>query len=176
MRRIILFAAALVAASPASAEVVSSGSNGFHIRHSVQLVIPTQNAFASFTRVGRWWNDDHTYSGAATNMSLAASPGGCFCERLPGGGGIEHMRVSFVKPGERLVLTGALGPLLFEATAGVMDVQVERIAGGSRITMDYKAAGFATGGAERMAPLVDSVLAEQMGRYRAYAAAQSRSR
>ncbi len=176
MRFLILFTAALAAATPASAEVVSSGSNGFHVRQSVQLVIPTENAFASFTRVGRWWSDAHTYSGAATNMSLSPSPGGCFCERLPNGGGIEHMRVAFVKPGERLVLTGALGPLLFEATVGVMDVQVERIAGGSRITLDYKAAGFATGGADRLAPLVDGVLAEQMGRYRTYAAAQPRSR
>ena len=175
MRRFVLIGLVALAA-PASAEVVSASPNGFHVRHSVQLVIPTENAFASFTRVGSWWDDQHTYSGAATNMSLSTNPGGCFCERLPGGGGIEHMRVSFVKPGERLVLTGALGPLLFEATAGVMDVQIERIAGGSRITMDYKAAGFATGGAERMAPLVDGVLAEQMRRYRSYAAAQSRSR
>ena len=174
MRAFILAIAAL--AAPASAEVVSANPNGFHIRHSVQLVIPTENAFQSFTRVGSWWNDEHTYSGASTNLNLSPSAGGCFCERLPGGGGVEHMRVTFVKPGERLVLSGALGPLLFEATAGVMDVQVERIAGGSRITMDYKAAGFATGGAERLAPVVDGVLAEQMRRYRAYAAAQARSR
>ena len=55
---------------------------------------------------------------------MSLSPGGCFCERLPNGGGIEHMRVAFVDPGKRLVLTGSLGPLLYQATAGVMDVQV----------------------------------------------------
>jgi hypothetical protein len=101
-------------------------------------------------------------------MSLALSPGGCFCERLPNGGGIEHMRVSYIDPGKRIVLTGSLGPLLYEATAGVMDLQFERSAGGSKVTLDYKVAGFANGGAEKLAPLVDSVLGEQFKRYREY--------
>ncbi len=72
-------------------------------------------------------------------------------------------------------MTGSLGPLLYEATAGVMDVRVERIAGGSRVTMDYKAAGFATGNAQTLAPLVDSVLGDQMRRFRAFAAGRPRS-
>jgi hypothetical protein len=99
---------------------------------------------------------------------MALNPGGCFCERLPNGGGIEHMRVSYLDPGKRIVLTGPLGPLLYEATAGVMDMKFERTAGGSKITMDYKAAGFANGGAEKLAPLVDGVLADQFRRYREY--------
>ena len=52
-----------------------------------------------------------------------------------------------------------------------MDVKVERIAGGSRVTLDYKAAGFANGGAEKLAPLVDQVLGDQFARYRKFAAA-----
>jgi hypothetical protein len=81
------------------------------------------------------------------------------------------MRVTFVKPGEQVVLTGSLGPLLYEATSGVMHVKVDPIAGGSKITMNYRAAGFANGGAAKMAPLVDQVLADQMKRFRTYAAA-----
>ena len=102
-------------------------------------------------------------------MSLALSPGGCFCERFPTGGGIEHMRVTFLDPGKRLVMTGPLGPLLYQATTGVMDVTVERIAGGSKVTLDYRAAGFAEGGADKLAAVVDGVLADQMRRYRTYA-------
>ena len=165
MRAYVIALAGLLAA-PASAEVVSAGPHGFHIRHSVQLVVPQQDAFAAFANIEGWWSGDHTYSGDAANLSLQLRPGGCFCERLPGGGGIEHMRVTYVAPGERAVLTGSLGPLLFEATTGVMDVQVERIAGGSRLTMDYKVAGFAEGGAETLAPIVDQVLAAQMKRLR----------
>jgi len=160
----------LFAATPAAAEVVSSGPNGFEVRHSINLVIPQQKAFAAFGQVQDWWSKDHTYSGDATRMSLQLRPGGCFCERLDNGGGIEHLRVTYVQPGERVVLTGSLGPLLYEATTGVMDVKVERIAGGSRITIDYKAAGFANGGAAELAPIVDKVLGDQVKRLRVYAA------
>ena len=156
-------------AAPASAEVVSAGANGFHVRQSAQMVVPPPAAFTAFGRIGSWWSGEHTYSGKAANMTMELSPGGCLCERLEGGGGIEHMRLSYVDPGKRVVFTGSLGPLLYEATAGVMDVQFERIAGGTKVTMDYRVAGFANGGAEKMAPLVDSVLAEQFKRYREFA-------
>ena len=134
----------------------------------MQIVIPTDSAYSGFGRVADWWNKEHTYSGDSANLSMALSPGGCFCERLPNGGGIEHMRVSYLDPGKRILLTGSLGPLLYEATVGVMDMKFERTAGGSKITMDYKVAGFANGGAEKLAPLVDSVLADQFRRYREY--------
>ena len=168
--RVLIPAACLLLATPAAAEVVSAGSNGFEVRHSVNLVIPQQKAFEAFSRIQDWWSKDHTYSGDASHLSLQLRPGGCFCEQLDNGGGIEHMRVTYVQPGERAVLTGALGPLLYEAAAGVMDIKVERIAGGSRITMDYRAAGFAKGGAAEMAPIVDKVLGDQMKRLRVYAA------
>jgi hypothetical protein len=168
--RAIFFGTVLLIATPASAEVVSAGPNGFEVRHSVNLVIPQQKAFEAFSQIQNWWSKDHTYSGDASHLSLQLRPGGCFCERLDNGGGIEHLRVTYVQPGERAVLTGALGPLLYEAATGVMDVKVERIAGGSRITMDYRAAGFAKGGAAEMAPIVDKVLGDQMKRLRVYAA------
>ncbi|MGH6707197.1 MAG: ATPase [Sphingomicrobium sp.] len=168
--KLLAIALALFAAAPAAAEVVSAGPNGFEVRHSINLVIPQPKAFLAFGQIQDWWSKDHTYSGDASRMSLQLRPGGCFCERLDEDGGIEHMRVTYVQPGERAVLTGSLGPLLYEATTGVMDVKVERIAGGSRITMNYRAAGFAKGGAAEMAPIVDKVLGDQMKRLRVYAA------
>ena len=173
----VLIALALVSASaPAAAEVVSASPNGFEIRQTVPLVVKPEVAFGNFGKVGAWWNKDHTYSGNSANLSLALTPGGCFCERLPeSGGGVEHMRVSFIDPGKRVVLTGALGPLLFEATAGVMDVQVKSTGGGSELTLNYRAAGFANGGADKLAPLVDKVLAEQLKRYRAFVTKQPKT-
>jgi hypothetical protein len=168
--RALLVLPAFLLVTPASAAVLSASDHGFEVQNSVNLVVPQAEAFASFGQVGQWWNNEHTYSGDAKRMSLQMRPGGCFCEPLENGGGIEHMRVTFIQPGERILLTGSLGPLLYEATTGVMDVKVERIAGGSRVTMNYRAAGFAKGGAEAMAPLVDQVLAEQLKRFRAYAA------
>ena len=170
-----LAALALLIATPASAEVVSASSNGFEVRETLNLVVPPGIAFASFADVPDWWDPEHTYSGKSENLSLTLVPGGCLCERFPDGGGIEHMRVTYVDPGKRVVLTGALGPLLYEATAGVMDVQVKSTAGGSQLTLDYRAAGFAKGGGDKLAPVVDQVLAGQMKRLRAYAISRPRT-
>ena len=168
--RSFLLAGLLAVSTPAAAEVVSAGPSGFEVNNAVNLVIPVSQAYAAFSRLGTWWNDEHTYSGKAANIQLTLRPGGCFCESIPTGGGVEHMRVSVVQPNERIVMSGALGPVLFEAASGVMDVKFERIAGGTRVTMNYRAAGFAKGDADKMAPIVDQVLAEQLKRYRTYAA------
>ena len=174
--RLFMLAVLLASATPAAAEVVSSGPNGFEIRHSANLVVPQAAAFAAIGKVQDWWSKDHTYSGNAANLSLDLRPGGCFCERFDGGGGIEHLRVTYVQPGERITLSGALGPLLFQAVSGVLDIQVERIAGGSRITMNKRVAGFARGNGADLAPAVDRVLAEQLKRLRTYAAGAPKSR
>lgn len=166
--RLMFLSVGLLASMPASAAVIQSGPNGFVVRHSVNLVVPPDQAYAAIGELPRWWDKDHTYSGDSANLSMSLRAGGCFCERLEKGGGIEHMRVTLVQPGERVVMTGALGPLLYEGVSGVMDLKVEKIAGGAKVTMDYRAAGFANGNAATLAPLVDKVLAEQIRHYREY--------
>ena len=175
-RHLILAAAMLGAGSAAQAEVVSAGPNGFELNYSLQLVAPPATVYTAFGRIGGWWAKGHTYSGDSANLRLSLAPGGCFCERFPKGGGIEHLRVTYVDPGKRVVLTGSLGPLLYEATTGVMDVQIERLAGGTRFTLNYRVAGFAKGGAEKLAPLVDQVIGEQIKRFRTFAVASSRAK
>lgn len=166
----------LFAPSVSKAEVVHASANGFEVRETVSLVVPTDRAYEAFRNLPEWWNPEHTYSGDSANLSLALTPGGCFCERIPkSGGGIEHLHVTYVEPGKHVVLVGALGPLLYEGTIGVMDVQIARIAGGSQLILDYKVAGFANGGADKLAGAVDAVLAEQMKRYRTYATSRPRT-
>ena len=157
--------ALLLAGSPAAAEVVNSGEHGFELRHSAIVPLAPEAAMNAFANVGNWWDGRHSYSGSSTNLSMTLEPGGCFCERLPNGGGIEHLRVSYVDPGKRLVLTGSLGPLLYEATTGVMDVQFQPVGTGSRVTLNYRVAGFANGGASKLAPLVDGVIGGLVARY-----------
>ena len=169
--RALILATSILLATPASAAVISASDNGFEVQQTVNLVVPQSEAYNSFGRIGQWWNSEHSYSGDAGRMTLSLRAGACFCETLDNGGGIEHMLVTFVQPGERVLLTGSLGPLLYEATTGVMDVKFERIAGGTRVTLNYRVAGFAKGGAAAMAPLVDQVLGDQMKRYRSFAAA-----
>jgi uncharacterized protein YndB with AHSA1/START domain len=164
-----LVALLVLIGAPASAEVVGASNNGFEVRETVPLVVPPEAAFRAFAELPAWWDPEHSYSGDSANMRLDLAPGGCFCERIPKtGGGVEHMRVVYVEPGKRVVMTGSLGPLLYEATTGVMDVQGKTIAGGSQLTLDYKVAGFANGAAAKIAPVVDAVLAGQLKRFRAY--------
>jgi len=175
-RHLILVAMLLGAGSAAQAEVVSAGPNGFELNYSMQLVAPPATVYAAFGQIGGWWAKGHTYSDNSTNLRLSLAPGGCFCERFPDGGGIEHMRVTYVDPGKRVVMTGSLGPLLYEATTGVMDVQFERLAGGTRFKLNYRVAGFAKGDAQKLAPLVDQVIGEQVKRFRGFATTRSRAK
>jgi hypothetical protein len=161
-------ALAVIAATPAPAEVVKSADHGFELNYSHVVPGPPVEAMEAFANVEQWWDEAHTYSGNTENLSLELKAGGCFCEKLPGGG-VEHMRVAFVEAGKSLILSGSLGPLLREATTGVMDVQFKPVGSGTRVLVDYKVAGFANGGAARLAPAVDKVLGEMMARFAVYA-------
>src|SRR5260370_34220482 len=90
MRSSIIGLVALLSA-PATADVVNASPNGFEVRHTVNLVVTPDVAFRAFGNVAAWWNPEHTYSGSSANLSHALTPGGCFCERFPKGGGVEHM-------------------------------------------------------------------------------------
>lgn len=167
--RIYLVPILLTLSAPASAVVVGASSHGFELRHTLDLTIPPGQAMVAFGQVGSWWSKDHTYSGDASRLSLQLRPGGCWCERLDGGGGVEHMRVAYYQPGERLVMTGGLGPLLFEGTSGVMDVRATKTAKGSQLVINYRVAGFARGNGTEMALAVDGVLRTQAEKLRAFA-------
>ena len=156
--------------APAAAKVISSDPHGFVIEQRVSAAAPPGAVWTALGNVSGWWSKDHTYSGNAANLSLVLSPGGCFCERFPGGGGIEHLRVALVQPGKSLTLTGALGPLLSEAVTGVMEIRIERAGGGATIIATYRASGFARGNAAKLAPLVDQVVGEQARRLAVLAA------
>ena len=51
---------------------------------------------------------------------------GCWCEKLPNGGGVRHMQVVNVMPGKMLVMTGGLGPLQSMAATGSMSFKLSR--------------------------------------------------
>ncbi len=146
--------------------VIESGPSSFLIRHEVTVNAQPDKAYAAFVDIASWWNSSHTYSGSAANMSLEARPGGCFCEKLPNGGGVEHMKVVMVMPGQALRMTGGLGPLQASALAGSMTWTFAAAPGGTKVQLAYGVGGFMPGGADKMANPVDGVLAEQIGRFK----------
>ena len=73
---------------------VKVSSAGFLVRHEMTIAAPPARVYDALVReVGSWWNPSHTFTGDAKNLSIDARPGGCFCEKYPNGGGVEHLRV-----------------------------------------------------------------------------------
>jgi len=156
--------AALVSqVSPLRADVVNAGATGFTVRETVQVSAPPAKAFESAVAIGRWWGSDHTYSGSAANMTIDPRPGGCWCEKLTGGG-VKHMEVVFADPGKTIRLTGGLGPLQEMGASGAMTWEFKAGNGGTTMTWTYTVSGYAPGGFQQIAPAVDSVLTDQLGR------------
>lgn len=161
----LLMVGALVSPPAANADVKSSGAHSFTVEQSVVVQVPPARAWSAFGKVGNWWSAEHSFSKKASNLSLELAPGGCWCEALPGGG-VQFMRVTIARPPEELVLAGSLGPMLYDSAPGTMIVRFKSVGQDTQVTMTYKATGFADGDANKIAPLVDAVLGEQLIRFR----------
>lgn len=155
----------VLSASPALAEVKSASPAGFDLVSTATVAAPPAEVFAALGEPGRWWSSEHTYSGDAKNMVIEARAGGCFCETVPADGStIEHGRVVYAQPGKTLRFTGGLGPLQAEAMTGTLTWTLKPVAGGTEVTQRYVVGGYMAGGADKLAPLVDQVLGEQLAR------------
>ncbi len=169
-QRMLLAAAILglvmAGSSRAGAQVTSTG---FLVNHEERIDATPRRVYDALVgQVGMWWNPDHTISGDSRNLSIEARPGGCFCERLPGGGGHEHLRVVHVARGEMLRLSGALGPLQASGVAGSLTWTLTPSSGGTVVRLSYSVGGFLEGGFEKVAPAVGAVLAEQVRRLKQF--------
>lgn len=158
-----------LAGGRARADVVDKAANGFTIKVVLDVAAPPDVVYTSLVRhVGEWWDPAHTYSGAARNLSIVVQPGGCFCEALPGGGGVQHATVVNLVPGKMLRMTGALGPLQQSGASGAMTWQIEAAPKGSVLTFTYVVGGYIAGGVDTMATPVDQVMTRQVQLLKAY--------
>jgi uncharacterized protein YndB with AHSA1/START domain len=145
-------------------------ANGFLVKLDVSVNAPVAKVYDALVgQVGSWWDSQHTYSGDAKNLSIDARPGGCFCEKLPNGGGIEHARVIYISPREVLRLSGALGPLQSSGVAGTLTWKLTSGTNNTRIQLSYNVGGFIDGGFEKIAPAVEEVLRVQLDRLKQFA-------
>jgi hypothetical protein len=163
-----LLAALALTALPLAAhgEVVSSDANGFVVKTTVETKLAPQAAFKRFTKIGQWWSPAHTYShDPKKNFHMDARAGGCWCERVPNEGSVEHMRVLFVAPGQEIRLSGGLGPLQSMAVSAVLDVTFEAEGTGAKVTATYNVGGYMPGMADKIPAAVDGVITEQFARF-----------
>jgi uncharacterized protein YndB with AHSA1/START domain len=162
----VLIAAAL-ASAPASAEVKSTAANGFEVSSTVTVKASPRDAWEMLVHPGEWWSPQHSWSGKAANLSLDPRAGGCFCEAVPPGGSVAHGRVLGVWPGKKLVLDAPLGPLQSLAVATRLSWTLRPADGGTEIVQTYTVGGYLPMGGGALAPAVDGVLIEQLGRLKA---------
>lgn len=159
-----LIAAAAFTAPAAQAEVKAVSENHFEVESKAAVAATPAEAYAALGRVGEWWSNAHTYSGTASNLRMTLEAGGCFCERIPKDGGtVEHLRIVHARPGSMLRGQGGLGPLQAEAVAATLTWTLKAApGGGTEITQNYIVSGHVRGGFDKLAPMVDRVLAEQL--------------
>ncbi len=153
----------------ALAEVVAASAGGFSLRIETPTRSTPTQAYDAFLAIERWWDPEHSYTGQAENLSLDVSPGGAFLERLDDGGFVVHLSLVYAKPGRELRFLGGLGPLQGMGLGGTMTILFEATDDGSQAVMLYNVSGFAAGGLEGLAPIVDRVQTGQMARFAAYA-------
>lgn len=163
----VLALSGVAVASPATAEV-GTRQGGFTVSNTAEIAAPPERVWAALGRPGAWWSDSHTWSGSASNMTLEARAGGCFCERLADGGSVMHGQVLLAQPNRTLRLAAALGPLQELGASGALTWMITAEGSGSRVVFTYSVGGLPDGLAGQLAPAVDGVLRQQLERMERY--------
>ncbi|MGO1071693.1 SRPBCC family protein [Lysobacter sp. CA199] len=155
-----------LAAGAAGAAIKDVAPNGFTIENEQVMPVDPATAWKALVEdVDRWWPKDHSWWGAASELSIDPRAGGCFCEI--GDDGKQqalHMTVSFVDPGKTLRLLGGLGPLQGMGVTGAMEFRLSPAKdGGTRIVLHYRAGGYTPDDLSKFVPAIDKVQGLQLG-------------
>jgi uncharacterized protein YndB with AHSA1/START domain len=144
-------------------------SSGFLVKLEANMNAPAAKVYdALVVQIGSWWDPEHTYSHDAKNLSIDPRPGGCFCEKLSNGGGVEHLRVVYIVPRETVRFSGALGPLQASGVTGSLTWKLTGGTGTTRVQLWYSVGGFIDGGFETIAPAVETMLRDQLNRLKLF--------
>jgi hypothetical protein len=150
-------------APPLLADLSGVSDSSFTVSHTAEVKAQPFVAWRTMTsHIGEWWSKDHSWSGDSDNLYMKVERNGCFCEKLPGGGNVEHLRIIYFAPGTEVRFDGALGPLQTMPVNGRMIWKIEKTEGGSSVTFIYHVSGHPEGGLEVIAPAVDTVIGEQL--------------
>ena len=169
MRWLLALLASATTTAAARAEVAEQWDTGFTTRNVVEVSARADRVYAALGEVGRWWGNDHTYSGSASNMTLELKPGGCFCEALPGGG-VQHGAVVLAWPAQGMVrIDAALGPLQEMGVSGALTFTIKpKGTGVVEVVQTYTVGGGRAGLPKMVSAVVDQVVGEQLRRFEKY--------
>lgn len=148
----------------AHAEVKQSAADSFLVTFSNPVTATPARTYAAIIQPQSWWSSEHTWSGKASNLSLKAEAGGCFCERWKDGS-VEHGRVVMALPDKVLRLDGALGPLQEFSLKGILNFWIKTgDDGATQLVVEYRVNGASSSELDKFAPNVDDVLGAQVAR------------
>lgn len=171
MKTNLILAATVLVLAPvfSRAEVADSSATGFTVKIIMNIQAPPADVYRRFVRnVADWWSSDHTFSHDAHNLSIEEKPMGCFCEKLPNGGGVRHLEVVYLNPGKGLVMIGGLGPMQSKAITGTLTLELAPAEGGTVLSMSYAAAGYVPSGLGAWAGMADGMLKDTFTRFKNY--------
>jgi len=166
MRLIICLLLTTMMSNTTHAEVVKSTEDGFIIQHSATATASKALVFEAMTsKVGKWWNPAHSFSGDAGNLQIDES---CFCERWDGNL-VRHLNTVAWLINSKVVMEGGLGPLKELGLNGTMIWALTANDDGSTtISWKYHVYGYSETDMPALSGAVDGVLKEQIGRLVAY--------
>ena len=162
-----LGAAWLSVAGVALGETSAVSPSGFLVTQHREVRATPQQVYEAIGRIGRWWNDEHSYSGHSSNMTLVLAAGGCFCEAWSENS-VQHAQVIQAWRGSLVRLQGALGPLQPLAVNAILTFAIAPAGDKATLTVTYRVAGNPDAGLDKLAPAVDSVIADATDRLVAY--------
>lgn len=148
----------------AHAEVTTVDEYGFSSTHRAGTSASPEQVYTTLLEIAGWWDPAHSWGGDAAQLYLDTRPGGCFCETLPDGGWVEHLRIIYLAPQRQIHFSGALGPLQTMGVNGVMVWKISATEAGSTLEWRYTVHGHIEGGFAGIAPAVDGVVGEQLAR------------
>ena len=161
-----------ISAMPAAADVVKAEAAGFVIEKTVTIDASADTVWETLRAPQRWWSKEHTWSGDSANLYIDSQATGCFCEKLPGRGSVQHARLIFVDKGKVLRMEGAFGPLQGEAIVATLTFELSPEGDkATKVKMTYIAGGYSPTGFDKLAPAVDSVMGAQLDGLKAAAEA-----
>jgi hypothetical protein len=161
-----LLALALLIATPAQAEVLTSGPDHFTIQHKQDVAVPRAKLWVALIRWDGWWSPKHSFSGRSPKLDARAN--GALSEIWPQGG-VLHATVTNIQPPKLLRMNGAFGPLQSMPVTAILNVQIEEVGQNSRVTLTYTVGGPSSAKLDQLAKPVDTVWAEGVTRLARFA-------
>lgn len=163
LKRLVFVTTYLLAAS-SQADVVSSSSSHYQLKHSAESSMPPAELWQRLANPQTWWHPDHTYSGDSNNLSLDTQAGGLWREDWQGNS-VLHGSVLLAKENEMLRLDAPFGPLQEMGVSVVWTISLSPSeSGGTLVVFDEIANGSDISKLDGLAPAVDFVKAEALRR------------